>query len=102
MDVPGCDDGSLVAVVGWASFLVFRVYLVEVPACDDGSLVVFGLVFTVLLVAVISRLLLISFCPGILCSRTGCPSDPPFLNLEVLPSTQKSLLEPINYVSSSV
>ena len=47
MDVPGCDDGSLVVVVGWASFLVLRVFLVEVPACDDGSLVVFGLVFRV-------------------------------------------------------
>ena len=41
MDVPGCDDGSLVVVVGWASFLVFRVFLVGVPACNDGSLVVF-------------------------------------------------------------
>ena len=40
MDVPGCDDGSLVVVVGWASFLVFRVFLVGVPACDYGSLVV--------------------------------------------------------------
>ena len=39
MDFPGCDDGSLVVVVGWASFLVFRVFLVKVPACDDGSLV---------------------------------------------------------------
>ena len=39
MDVPGCDDGSVVVVVGWASSLVFRVFLVEVPACDDGSLV---------------------------------------------------------------
>ena len=45
MDVPGCDDGSVVVVVGSASSLVFRVFLVEVPACDDGSLVVFGLVF---------------------------------------------------------
>ena len=41
MDVPGCNDGSVVVVVGWASPLVFRVFLVEVPACDDGSLVVF-------------------------------------------------------------
>ena len=40
MDVPGCDDGSLVVVVGWARFLVFKVFLVGVPACDDGSLVV--------------------------------------------------------------
>ena len=40
MDVPGCDDGSLAVVVGWASFLVFRVFLVGVPACDYGSLVV--------------------------------------------------------------
>ena len=54
MDVPGCDDGSLV-VVGWVSFLAFRVFLVEVPACDDGSLVVFGLVFRVFLVTVISQ-----------------------------------------------
>ena len=55
MDVPGCDDGSLVVVVGWVSFLAFRVFLVEVPACDDGSLVVFGLVFRVFLVTVISQ-----------------------------------------------
>ena len=38
MDVPGCDDGNVVVVAGWASSLVFRVFLVEVPACDDGSL----------------------------------------------------------------
>ena len=37
MDVPGCDNGSLVVVVGWASFLVFRVFLVGVRACDDGG-----------------------------------------------------------------
>ena len=55
MDVPGCDDGSLVVVVGWASFLVLKVFLVEVPACDDGSLVVFGLFFRVFLVSVISH-----------------------------------------------
>ena len=55
MDVPGCDDGNVVVVVGWASSLVFRVFLVEVPACDDGSLVVFGLVFRVFLVTVISQ-----------------------------------------------
>ena len=51
MDVPGCDDDSLVVVVGWASFLVFRVFLVGVPACDDGSLVV----FRVFLVTAISQ-----------------------------------------------
>ena len=55
MDVPGCDDGSLVVVVGWASFLVLRFFLVEVSGCDDGSLVVFGLVFRVFPVTVISQ-----------------------------------------------
>ena len=43
MDVPGCDDGNLVVVVGWASFLVFRVFLLEVPACDEGNLVLSSL-----------------------------------------------------------
>ena len=56
MDVPGCDDGSLVVVVGWASFLVFRVFLVGVPACDYGSLVV----LRVFLVTAISQSVILS------------------------------------------